>query len=243
MGSGDSIYDYGAQPAHAVTISSFYMDTIDVTQGDYQALTNVNPSYFKGEARRPVENVTWFDAVLYCNARSRHDVLDTVYSYTATVSGAGNRCVKLADLSIDMSKNGYRLPTEAEWEYACRGGTTTPYYWGDDSNTVTVAQYAWYNRNSGASTHPVATKPANGFGLYDMVGNVWQWCNDWYGWYGNAAQVDPKGPATGSFRMLRGGAWRSNSGAFDNLFLRSAYRFIYLPRDHYLYVGFRCVRR
>jgi formylglycine-generating enzyme required for sulfatase activity len=211
IGGADASAD--EQPAHTVKVSSFYMDTTEVTQGDYQTLMGVNPSSFTGDARRPVENVTWFDAVLYCNARSKRDGKDTVYSFTSISGVAGNGVYDLSGLAVDTSKHGYRLPTESEWEYACRAGSSTDYYWGRSYPPLTTADTAAinanvvWNINSSNGTQPVATKKPNAWGLYDMSGNVLEWCNDWYGSYSASSQTNPAGPMSGAYRVLRGGAW------------------------------------
>ncbi|MBN2038156.1 MAG: formylglycine-generating enzyme family protein, partial [Chitinispirillaceae bacterium] len=166
-------------PVHSVTVSAFYMDTTEVTQADYRALMGVNPSYFTGDSLRPVEYITWFDAVLYCNARTKADGKDTVYSYTSVSGTPGDSCTALGGLAVDFAKSGYRLPTEAEWEYACRAGSTTDYYWGGSyppataADTLAVDNNAVWRHNSNFSTARVGTKLANAFGLYDMSGNVW----------------------------------------------------------------------
>jgi formylglycine-generating enzyme required for sulfatase activity len=195
------------QPVHRVTVSSFYMDTIDVTQADFQTVMGRTPSYFKGNARRPVEMVTWFDAVLYCNARSKRDHLDTVYTFDSVIFAEETGCTDLPNLAFNFSKNGYHLPTEAQWEYACRAGTTTSYYWGDDTTTATMNKYMWSWHNSTDSTHPVAEKLPNPWGLYDMGGNVWQWCHDYYFPYSDSAQTDPTGPETGMWHVARGSSY------------------------------------
>ena len=209
MGSTDMNFS-DEQPVHSVTISPFLMDVTDVMQADYQTLMGVNPSYFTGVPQRPVEQVTWFDAVLYCNARSRHDGYDTVYWYSSITGTPGNGCSNLGNLTMDFTQHGYRLPTEAEWEYACRAGTTTDFYWGASyppltaSDTAAIDANAVWWHNSPDSTQPVAGKLANAWGLYDMAGNVWQWCNDWYGGYGSSSQSDPTGPSSGTYRVMRG---------------------------------------
>jgi formylglycine-generating enzyme required for sulfatase activity len=221
----DSSFQMGqvglAEPLHKVTFTKdFFMDSTEVTQANYQALMGVNPSYATGNLNRPVENVSWFDAVLYCNKRSIKEGLDSVYKYTSIYGTAGDGC-SLSNVNADIGKNGYRLPTEAEWEYACRAGTTTQYYW----NNGIAGDYAWYSINSNGKSYPIAQKLSNAFKLYDMCGNVFEWCNDWYGTYNSIAQSDPTGPQTGTNRVIRGGSWnntvnyllsanRQNSGAF-----------------------------
>lgn len=202
MGSTDSI-DPFEQPVHVVTISAFWMDTTGVTRAEYASLMPLDTALAHDDQRLPVEQVTWYDAALYCNARSRRDRLDTVYSYSS-LRQSGYHCAGLGDLIIDYTKNGYRLPTEAEWEYACRAGTRTEYYWGDSIN----CDYCWYDGNSGNVPHPVAGKQPNAWGLYDMSGNLWEWCNDWYFWYDSAAQINPVSSADTTYHVLRGGAYR-----------------------------------
>jgi formylglycine-generating enzyme required for sulfatase activity len=211
MGS-DSAVD-SAQPAHQVTLSAFKMSETEVTQEQYLAVMDTNPSYWNtGSARRPVESVSWFNAVLFCNTLSKLSGLDTVYDTTTWAA--------------DFTKSGYRLPTEAQWEYACRAGSTTEYWWGPDTNGIGAR--SWWYGNSGGTTHPVATKLPNAYGLYDITGNVCQWCNDWYGAYAAGAATDPTGPATGTIRVVRGGSWCGYAPFFIE-FLRSAYRGAFNP--------------
>ncbi len=132
---------------------------------------------------------------------------------------------------------GYRLLTEAEWEYACRAGKQTRFYWGDDPNNEEIDDYAWYDGNSESKTHDAGQKKPNAWGLFDMSGNVWEWCQDWYGNYSSGAQKDPKGPKSGSSRVLRGGSWDDNA-----VYLRSAFRSRYAPAFSYYDIGFRVVR-
>jgi formylglycine-generating enzyme required for sulfatase activity len=221
MGSDSSI-DSGAQPPHQVTLSAFKMQEAEVTQEQYLAVMDTNPSYFDSGTNaslRPVEQVSWYDAVRYCNALSKLSDLDTVYNTTTWTA--------------DFAKSGYRLPTEAQWEYACRAGSTTEYWWGPDTNgmgarTWVVWGWVWL-RVVDTTTHPVATKQANAYGLYDMTGNVIEWCNDWYAAYTGEAATDPTGPATGTLRVVRGGSVYPYIQAYlccytSYAFFRSAYR-------------------
>lgn len=201
-----------------VTITRpFFMDKYPVTQALYQKVMDKNPSHFKGEDL-PVENVSWFDAVEFCNELSRMSGLLEVY----VIDGK--------KVTIDYEKNGYRLPTEAEWEYACRGKTT-----GDPS--AELDDIAWYNKNSGKHTQGVGQKEANGFGLYDMLGNVREWCNDWYTRkYPVEPQEDPIGAENGIERLLRGESWDSIAGN-----LRETYRNRKEPSTRDNDQGFRLV--
>jgi formylglycine-generating enzyme required for sulfatase activity len=231
-------------PRHSVTVSSFYIDTTPVTQAAYQSLMGVDPAYFGGSGQLPVEQVTWFDAVLYCNARSKRDGLDTVYTFSSITGTPGAGCTALGTIFIDYTRKGYRLPTEAEYEYACRAGNdSNDYYWGRNYPPLTTADTlaidsnaVWYV-NSPNGTQPVALLKPNGFGLYDMSGNVWEWCNDWQGSYSSASQVNPAGPAIDTNRIMRGGSW-SPTYAFD---LCSGYRGVSRPADRVFNVGFRVV--
>jgi formylglycine-generating enzyme required for sulfatase activity len=207
-----------------ITVSSFYMGKYEVTQKEYQEVMGTNPSNFKGD-NLPVECVSWFDAVEYCNKRSQWEGLTPAY----TISGSGdNRTV-----TWNRSANGYRLPTEAEWEYACRAGTTTAYNTGDTISDNT----GWYSANSDSKTHEVGKKPANAWGLYDMHGNVVEWCWDWYGDYSNGAQTDPTGASSGSYRVGRGGYWGGSAAL-----VRSTFRGSGEPGAQVRNIGFRLAR-
>ena len=233
-------------PVHNVTVSAFYMDKTEVTQADYLALMGVNPSHFTGDPKRPVENVTWFDAVLYCNARSRRDGLEEVYSFSGVSGTVGNGCTGLGSLNVNPLRNGYRLPTEAEWEYACRAGSSVDFYWGaiwpleTKADTTVIDAHAVWLHNSNNTTARVRTKRPNGLGLYDMGGNVAEWCHDWYDgrYYSESPSADPPGALPSVARVVRGGSWVN-----DAIYLRSACRSMFLPGDRDLSVGFRCVRR
>ena len=207
-----------------VTVSSFHMGIYPVTQREYREVMGTNQSHFRGD-NLPVENVSWFDAVEYCNRRSQREGLTSAY----TISGSGNN----RTVTWNRNANGYRLPTEAEWEYACRAGTTTAYNTGVSINT----NQANFNNTLGRTT-PVGNYPANRWGLYDMHGNVSEWCWDWFGMYASGVQTNPTGAVSGSFRVLRGGSWRIGGSI-----LRSAYRVNYgLPGGRDDVVGLRLVR-
>jgi formylglycine-generating enzyme len=208
-----------ATPVHRVSFThDFWMDTTEVTQKSYAGLMAAtydnfvappwDTIYGKGDDY-PANYLNWFDAVLYCNARTKAAGSgDTVYRYTSIQGNPGDSCI-LNGLVVDMNKNGFHLPTEAQWEYAYRAGTTTNYYWGNDS--VTIDGYAWCQGNSGVRGHPVAQKSPNVFNLYDMSGNIFEWCNDWWWQYESGDQVDPTGPDStpAGIRVLRGGSWGS----------------------------------
>jgi formylglycine-generating enzyme required for sulfatase activity len=241
-------YTWSTLPLHSVTLSSFFMDSTEVTVADYQALMGVDPSYYPGDSLLPVEYMTWFDAALYCNARSKRDTLDTVYSYSSITGTPGDGC-SLGGLVINMSTNGYRLPTEAEWEYACRAGTATDFYWGRSypavtlDDTLTIDSNAIWYHNSPSAKSRVASKKPNAFGLYDMAGNVFEWCGDWYSSTGDTSvHVDPTGPLTGTTRLQRGGsAWANSPRGY--YYLRSAARVANFPSSRFYDSGFRCVKR
>jgi len=226
MGSADGKPDEA--PVHEVSLDAFLMDRTEVTQQEYEKLVVGNPSHFKGP-NRPVEQVSWADAAMYCNLRSRDEGLQPCYDEKTT------KC--------NFRASGYRLPTEAEWEYACRAGSEAPYSFGPDQRQL--KQSAWYAENSSKTTQPVAQKKANVWGLFDMHGNVAEWCNDVYSadYYAASPAGNPTGPEDGERYVLRGGAWNSSAEG-----CRSAARFAEDPgfqdacfaRDA---IGFRCVRR
>jgi formylglycine-generating enzyme required for sulfatase activity len=212
---------------HTVSVAAFWMDRYEVTQAEYDRRDLPNPSHFKG-ANLPVEQVTWRQAALYCNARSEAERLQPCYNDEA---------------ECNVTANGYRLPTEAEWEYACRAGTETDYSFGSDSREL--GRHAWFAGNAERKTHPVGLKKPNPWGLFDMHGNVAEWCNDVYDrdYYRHSPSENPRGPAVGKQNVLRGGAWNSSPEA-----LRSSYRLGENPgfSDACLAldaIGFRCVRR
>ncbi len=224
MGSENGQSD--ESPAHKVWISPFLMDKYEVVQEQFKKYQLPDPSHFKNP-KNPLEQINWTDATLYCNDRSRAEGFEPCYDEETWQCSFGG--------------NGYRLPTEAEWEYASRAGTSTKYSFGNDVRKLRA--YAWFTDNSSAKTHPVGQKKPNPWGLYDMHGNVSEWCNDLYSenYYKQSPEKDPKGPPKAKERVLRGGAWNSSAGS-----CRSSYRTsdpsiddTCLANDA---IGFRCVR-
>ena len=163
------------KPVHQVTLSDYYIGETEVTQELWNAVMGSNPSKFTGNMQRPVEKVTW------------------------------NDCQTFISKLNQLTGKTFRLPTEAQWEYAARGGNKSKGYTYSGSNAID--DVAWYNDNSDRMTHPVKTKAPNELGIYDMSGNVFEWCSDWYGSYSSTTQTDPTGPATGFLRVTRGGCW------------------------------------
>jgi len=192
------------QPVHKVWIGPFQLDRYEVTQKQFDDFQMSNFSHFKG-SDHPVEQITWVDAATFCNIRSEEDGLELCYDEETW--------------ECDFQADGYRLPTEAEWEYACRAGSDSDYFFGIDQSLL--KNYAVYKLNSTDRTQPVGSKKTNPWGIYDMIGNVAEWCNDYYSetYYQHSPEKNPRGPATGELRVLRGGAWNANP---DNC--RSAYR-------------------
>jgi formylglycine-generating enzyme required for sulfatase activity len=245
---------YSDETEHSVTLTkNFKMSKFQVTQEQYEAVTGSNPSNFKtaitGEdetpGKLPVERVSWYDAIVFCNKLSILEGLDPVYSISNSTNPDDWGTVPTSSdatwnaVTMVPNANGYRLPTEAEWEYACRAGTTTAYNNGNDDYTdaTEVGKVAWYSSNAGSKTHEVGLKTANTWGLYDMHGNVYEWCWDWYGTYASGAQSDPDGAVAGTARVIRGGGWNYNAQ-----YLRSAFRHDVNPYARDNVIGFRLVR-
>jgi formylglycine-generating enzyme required for sulfatase activity len=197
-------------PQHRVRITKpYWLGATDVTQEEYRRVMGGNPSQFQGDPKRPVEQVSWDEAVEFCR--------------------------RLSELPREKAaKRRYGLPTDAQWEYACRAGTTTHRYSGDDE--AGLVDVAWFDKNEGGTTHPVEQKRPNAWGLYDMYGNVWEWCRDWQdmSYYAKSGTDDPAGPSGGWNRILRGGSW-----SYPARYCRSACRLGYPPRDRYGNLGFR----
>ena len=224
------------RPVRSVTVSTFHMSRHLVTQGEWHDIMRSNPSHFQrarvaaGANWRnlPVEMVSWFDALEFANRKSQRAGLTPAYSITGT---GANRVA-----TWNRNANGYRLPTEAEWEFAARGGHGSPgNFMFSGSNTI--SDVAWYGGNSGGGTRAVGTRQPNGLGLYDMTGNVWEWVYDWWGAYPNMAQTNPAGPAAGDYRVKRGGCWY-----FAPEYARSAIRGLGIPDVRGRHLGFRVVR-
>jgi len=247
MGSDNG--ENNEKPVHAVTLSSFYMGKYQVTQEQWAAVMGSNPSSFTSspasgevQGKRPVERVSWYDTLVFCNKLSMLEGLSPAYRISGSTDPADWGTVPTSSNStwnaveIVAGSNGYRLPTEAQWEYAARGGNgSLGNYTYSGSNSVDSV--AWYWGNSDRKTHEVGKKAPNGLGLYDMSGNVWEWCWDWYGSYTSAAQMNPMGAAAGSFRVLRGGCWLDSASD-----ARSSFRSYYYPSYGNYIVGFRLVR-
>jgi len=241
MGSPDDAIEAEnhEKPSHRVRISKpFYLGVCEVTQAQYKAVMGNNPSWFSanggGKDRvagqstdtYPVEMVSWLDAVQFCNKLSQKEGKKPVYE----IDGKDVRVP-------DWNGQGYRLPTEAEWEYACRANASAPTRFSFGDNVVELGVYGWFDRNSEQRTHAVSQKRPNAFGLYDMHGNVWEWCWDWYGdgYYNQSPADDPTGPAGASAQVFRGGSWYD-----EPRFARSAFRNRwYAPDDRRNFHGFR----
>ncbi|MDR1618020.1 MAG: SUMF1/EgtB/PvdO family nonheme iron enzyme [Treponema sp.] len=202
---------------HRVSLDSFYMGKREVTQREYQALMGVNPSRVKGDMF-PVESVSWYDAVEYCNRRSVKEGLKPAY----TVNGK--------TVVRDKNAKGYRLPTEAEWEYACRAGTASRYSQGGEISPAAAV----FKRTQASPAGSLAPNP---WGLRDMHGNAGEWCQDWYGEYSSRSETNPEGPGTGSKKVYRGGSWKN--AAAD---IRSSSRGSYNPSNSSETIGFRVCR-
>jgi sulfatase modifying factor 1 len=210
FGNIESEGENDEQPTHEVTLKTFKIAKTETTVAQYRAYCNAagvkmpEPLGWDWTDNQPIVNVSWNDAVAYC------------------------------DWLSDKTGNIYCLPTEAEWEYAARGGKLSKGY--KYSGGQSMPSVGWFNENSNSQTQEVAQKHPNELGLYDMSGNVVEWCKDWYGAYTPNPQTNPNGPSTGSFRMLRGGTWDDPAA-----YCRVAYRYYHSPGYRIYYIGFRVV--
>ena len=218
------------KPIHTVTVDDFYIGKYEVTFEEYDKFceaTGRNKPNDRGwgRGRIPVINVSWNDAVSYCNWLSEHEGLDKFYNINGD------------ELKMNWNANGYRLPTEAEWEYAARGGNKSHGYKYSGSNNID--KVAWYKDNSRGKTHEVSTKHPNELGIYDMSGNVWEWCNDLYysGYYYQSPRNNPKKPNSSSRRVVRGGSWRNVPD-----YCRVSGRYYDYPANSGSSLGFRIAR-
>ncbi|MBW2734507.1 MAG: formylglycine-generating enzyme family protein [Deltaproteobacteria bacterium] len=253
MGSpaSESCRDSAEAQHHVTLTNAFELQRTEVTQAQFEALMAYNPSNFGQSAESadctdcPVETVSWHEAAAYCNALSAQAGLSTCYQCSG--SNVSVLCdVKSAFAGATIYNcPGYRLPTEAEWEYAYRAGTMTPYYNGTNDSTMCnecssieakLGSIAWYCANTD-TVHSVAQKTPNAWGLHDMAGNVWEWCHDWYDTTSTGRMTDPAGAATGTTRVVRGAGW-----ANEPHYLRAALRDYEEPAKGYTDLGFRCAR-
>jgi formylglycine-generating enzyme required for sulfatase activity len=246
------------RPIHKVTVNSFYMSKYEITHGEYIEFLNsidISPEgsfkgnelididnsdcaisyngtsfYFEGSSyadneQCPVILVSWYGACEYCNWMSEQEGLTKAY------------IINKESVECNWDASGYRLPTEAEWEYTARSKGRNDRKWSGTNSELELSDYCWYDPDNGNKTHKVGTKKPNDIGIYDLSGNVYEWCWDWHGDYSSSSQNNPKGPASGSYRVLRGGHWY-----YFAFYLRTSYRHLYSPSFSMVSIGFRIVR-
>ncbi len=242
MGCTNGTGDPDEIPLHTVSLSDFLISNHEVKQQEYEEVMSSNPSEFDYGPTYPVDNVSFYDAVAFCNKRSIRELFMPCYEYlnygfNPDSWPLGWNTTTHNNIICHFAYDGYRLPTEAEWEYAAKGGSLSQNYLYSGSNNLSLV--GWYGDNAYGSTHPVCQKAPNELGLYDMSGNLWEICWDWYGPYDSSTTpvFDPHGPEYGTSRVFRGGMWQT-----PETYARSSNRSMAPPPNIAASYGFRVVR-